>query len=166
VGDAGKRSIADMLDRVIERLKNSRRLLIIDDAHFLSWEAYELVRKIHDCAGIGVVYAGQERLYEQMRGKESKAYLFDQIYSRIAIKRSRFTIRKKDARMIADAVCPGLDKACIDFLYRRARGKGRLRVVENLLEMAMEIHHEYDEPLNVSLFQKAERFLMEDHAQK
>ena len=160
LGGVTGRSISDTLDRVVDRLTASKRLLIIDDAHFLSWEAYEIVRKLHDCAGVGVVYVGQERLYEQMRGASNKAYLYDQIYSRIAIKRSNFAIRKKDVRMITDTICPGLDKACIDFLYQQARGKGRLRVVDNLLDMAMQIHKEFNRPLDAGLLREAERLLM------
>ncbi len=161
VGGVGRRhSVSEFLQALIERLKGSNRLLIIDDAHFLNWEAFELVRKVHDCAGIGVVYVGQERLYEQMRGTEGKAYLFDQIYSRIAIKRDVFKIVKKDVQAIAQSHCPGLDKESVDFLFDRAKGRGRYRYITNLLDVAMIINEQYGTPMGVPLLQEAERFLL------
>lgn len=161
VGGVGRcRSTSEYLQALIERLKGSRRLVILDDAHFLNWEAYELMRKIHDCAGVGIVYVGQERLYDQMRGQDGKAYLFDQIYSRIAIKRDKFQIFKKDARAIAESLCAGLDKECVDYLYSKARGKGRFRYMANLIDVAMEMNRQYEKPINVPLLQEAERFLL------
>jgi DNA transposition AAA+ family ATPase len=161
VGGVGRKcSVSEYLQALIERLKNSNRLLIIDDAHFLNWEAFELVRKLHDCAGIGVVYVGQERLYEQMRGTNGKAYLFDQIYSRIAMKRDRFSIIKKDVQAIAESNCPGLDKDSIDFLYSRAKGQGRYRYITNLLRVAIMIQEQHKTDLSIATLQEAERFLL------
>jgi len=162
-GPVSRRTLSDLLHSVIDRLKGSHRLLIIDDAHFLSWEAFEVVRKIHDCAGIGVVYVGQERLYDQMKGADKKAYLFDQIFSRIAIKREVPRPTKKDARIIADSIWPGLDKECINFLFDKARGKGRFRVMTNLIEVALEMQKSYGTAMNVELLRDAEQFVMSGH---
>ncbi|MFH1985369.1 MAG: AAA family ATPase [Pseudomonadota bacterium] len=161
VGGVGRRtSISDFLQSLIDKLRDSRRLVIIDDAHFLKWEAFELVRKLHDCARVGIVYCGQEMMYEQMRGQSDRAYLFDQIYSRIAIKRDKFTIQKKDVKAVAGGICAGLAADCMDYLCARARGKGRYRYVANLLDVALEMHNQYGSPLNLQLLQEAERFLL------
>jgi len=159
-GRPRKNTIADTLNAVIDRLKDSHRLIIVDDAHFLNWEAFEVVRKIHDCGGVGVVYAGQERLYDQMKGKTNTAYLFDQIYSRIAIKRGDFRISKEDARMIADSVYPGLDKDCIRYLAEKATSKGRLRVMVDLLDMAIEMGKMHGRKVDPGLLADASKFLM------
>lgn len=152
-------STSAALDACIERLRDSKRLLIMDDAHFLTWEAYELVRKIHDCARIGVVYVGQEKLYDQMRGTDPRSYLFDQIHSRIAIKRDKLPITKKDVKMMARSYCD-FDAECLDYLYARAKGKGRFRTATNLIEVALEMHEQFKTPVGVPLLQEAERFLM------
>lgn len=162
-GGVGHRpTISQMLHSTIARLKESRRLLIVDEAHFMTWEALELVRKIHDCAGIGVVYVGQERLYDQMRGNDGKAYLYDQIYSRIAVKRDDFPIKKADVEAIASSLCPGLGKDCIEFLYRKARGRGRFRSMKDVLELALEIRKESGRPMDLALLREADQFLMKD----
>ena len=159
-GRPRKNTIADTLNAIIERIKDSRRLIIIDDAHFLTWEAFEAVRKIHDCAKVGVVYAGQERLYDQMKGKTNTAYLFDQIYSRIAIKRDHFRIEKQDVNMIVGSVCPGIDKDCVDYLFTKARGKGRLRVAVDLMELAIEIAKNQGRAVDLEILGQADKFLM------
>jgi hypothetical protein len=161
-GGVGRRSsVSEYLQALIEKLRGTNRLLIIDDAHFLTWEAYELIRKLHDCGGIGVVYVGQERLYEQMKGTSGRAYLFDQIYSRIAIKRDKFSIYKNDVKAVAGSACAaGLSGECIDFLFSRAKGQGRYRYVTNLLRVAQMIHDQHGTPMGVQLLQEAERFLL------
>lgn len=161
VGGVGRKtSTSEFLQALIERLKGSKRLVIIDDAHFLNWESFELVRKLHDCGGCGVVYVGQERLYEQMKGQDGRAYLFDQIFSRIAIKRDKFQILKKDAVAVSESLVQGLDKDCLDYLYQRAKGKGRYRYMANLIDVAMEMHKQYGRAIDVPLLQDAERFLL------
>jgi DNA transposition AAA+ family ATPase len=159
-GRPRKNTIADTLNAIIERLKDSRRLIIIDDAHFLNWEAFEAVRKIHDCAKVGVVYVGQERLYDQMKGKTNTAYLFDQIYSRIAIKRDRFKIEKKDVAMIVESLYPDIDNECIDYLYNKAKGKGRLRMVVDCLELGIEIAKNNGRAVDLEILGQADHFLM------
>jgi len=159
VGVTSKRSISETLQWLTQRLKDSQRLIIIDDAHFLSWEAFEAVRKLNDCGGVGVVYVGQERLYDQMRGADNKAYLFDQIYSRLAIKRDRFSVYKKDAAAIARSLCPTLDQACLDYLFLHAKSKGRFRLMTNLLDVAMEIRKNNNCEMSVDLLRQATEFL-------
>lgn len=153
-------SIGQMLYDVVDKIKGSNRLIIIDDAHFLTWEAYEAVRKIYDYAKVGIIYSGQERLYEQMRGQAQRAYLYDQIYSRIAIKRDKFKVLKKDATAIVNAVCPGLTADCLDFLYTKAQGKGRYRAMMNLLDVCSMMNEQYGKVIDITCLNDAERFLM------
>jgi DNA transposition AAA+ family ATPase len=153
-------SIGQTLYDIVGKLKGSNRLIIIDDAHFLTWEAYESVRKIYDYADVGVIYSGQERLYEQMKGQAQRAYLYDQIYSRIAIKRDKFKILKKDSSAIINAVCPGLSHDCLDFLYNKAQGKGRYRYMINILDVAMMMHEQYEKDIDIKCLTEAERFLI------
>ena len=159
-GTAKARTNSRLLHHIIDKLKNSRRLILIDEAHFLTWEAFEVVRKIHDCAGVGVAYIGMERLYDQMRGGDTRAMLYEQIYSRIAIKRDDLKVTKADVRMVAGALAPGLDKASIDFLYDKARGKGKLRTVAKLLKVGMKMHKEFGESMDLALLEQAAGFLM------
>jgi len=160
-GQGRNTSIDQMLEAVIDRLKHSDRLIIFDEAHFLVWESFELLRKVHDCAKVGICYLGQERAYSQMRGDNSKAYLFDQIYSRINMKRDRFSVLKKDLKAIAKSRCRDLDDECIDFLFSRAKGRGHYRyALDGILHLAMSRRDELGVPITATSLVECEQFLM------
>jgi len=155
-------TIDDMLNKVIDRLKGSRRLLIIDDAHFIPWPGLEVIRKLYDCAGVGVVYLGQEDLYNQMTGKTDKARLFDQIYSRIAIKRDRIRTEREDVKRIVESLYPGrLGKNELDFLAAKGKEKGRLRNVTHLVEMFISVRRNNPGMTDMEALAAAESFLMQ-----
>jgi DNA transposition AAA+ family ATPase len=153
-------TLTDLLDGIVDRFKRQGKLIIIDDAHFLSWEAIECLRTIHDVGQVGIVFLGQERLYDQMKGKGDRAFLYDQIYSRIGIKRDRLPILRKDVQMLADSIYPGLNKECIDFLFSKAEGRGRFRVVKKILNLAVKTHIRSGDPIDIDLLGDVTRFLM------
>lgn len=155
----GGNTNSQRLHTIIDAIKDSRRLIIIDDAHFLTWEAFEAVRKIHDCGGVGVVFVGQERLYAQMRGNDTRKYLYDQIFSRIGIWRDELPVTKKDAREIAKSLCPELGKEELDYLCKQARQAGRYRLIRKLITLATEMKKENGGVVDIALLQKANDFL-------
>lgn len=74
-------NLNDMLSEIIERLKDSGRVLLIDEAELLPLRALEVVRRIHDKAGVGVVLVGMPRLIMNLRGRRGE---LGQLYSRVA----------------------------------------------------------------------------------
>ncbi len=156
----GIRSNSALLAAIIERLKHSNRLLVVDEAHFLKWEGFETVRRIHDAAGVGIVFLGQDRLYDQMKGTAKTSFLFDQICSRIAIRRHLTTIQKSDVKLVSNSICPDLPPDCIDLLYKRALEPGRFRTIANLLTWVIEIHKTKQIPIDVDLFREVTKFLI------
>jgi hypothetical protein len=126
------------LARIVEYLRDSRRLLVIDEAHFLSWESFEACRKLHDSAGIGVVFVGQPLIFDQMRGGR-RAFMWDQLYSRIGVRCVLKEIGKDDSILLAETFCPGLNDGCLKYLHTEAAGKGKFRKMVKLLQRSMEI---------------------------
>lgn len=153
-------SASNLLHGIIDRLKNSHRLIIIDESHFLSWESLEAIRKLHDAANVGIVYAGMQRLYDQMKGDNSKAYLYEQIYSRISIYRKINFVTERDVKLITNSLCPGLNGQCMRFLYGKASGVGKFRTLCNLLKNAIKMHKEFNTPIDLDLLKAADEFLM------
>ena len=152
-------SNSTFLQRITEALRDSGRLLIIDEAHFLNWEAFEVIRKLHDCAGIGVVFCGQEQLYEQMRGGR-RSFLWDQIYSRVGVRCHLTTVDKKDVKALADTICPNLDKQCLEYLLAKAMGKGRFRVMMKTLQRAVRIAETEKVPVTLDILKEANSLLL------
>lgn len=70
----------ELLDGIIQKLKGSERLLLIDEAELLSTRALEFIRRIHDLTGVGVVLAGMPRLLVNLKGKNNE---LAQLYSRV-----------------------------------------------------------------------------------
>ena len=64
------------------KAKPEKRLLIIDEAELLTLNSLEILRRIHDKAGIGIVLAGMPRLRANLRGARGQ---YKQIYSRIGM---------------------------------------------------------------------------------
>ena len=147
----------EILNGIIEKLRNSRQFLIIDEAHFLSWEGFELVRTIWDATSIGVCYLGMPRLYTQMKG--NRAYLWDQILSRITIARSVNTITREDVKIIADSIHPGLSKSCNNYLHEIAQKSGKLRAMTALLKQAVEVSKRQRVPLTVDFLKDVKKLM-------
>lgn len=68
-------SATNRMDVLIDRLKDSDRVIIVDDAHNLSPSALRLLAQVRDRAGVGVVLAGVKPL-------EAKLYADAQLASR------------------------------------------------------------------------------------
>ena len=51
---------------LVDYLRGTKRLLIIDEADQLTLDALQAVRSLNDKAGIGIVLAGNNKLYQQM----------------------------------------------------------------------------------------------------
>lgn len=80
LGVPPSKSNHDNIANIIEKLNGSDRLIIIDEAELLSYKCLEVIRRIHDKSGVGVVLAGMPRLRTNLRGKRGE---YKQLYSRI-----------------------------------------------------------------------------------
>lgn len=79
---SGSKSNHHMMDLIVEKLKGSERLLIIDEAELLAYKPLEILRRIHDKAGIGIILAGMPRLRANLRGQKGE---YKQLYSRVGL---------------------------------------------------------------------------------
>jgi DNA transposition AAA+ family ATPase len=146
---------------IIDHLRGSGRLLIIDESHFLAWEAFETVRRIYDATGIGVVFVGQQRLLDEMRGGHRKSLLWDQIFSRVGLRADfKGDIRMEDVSMIANKIHPSLDKKSMEYLYNKANGPGKFRALVKLLQRAQRLAEAENVKVTLPLLQQVNKLLM------
>jgi DNA transposition AAA+ family ATPase len=153
-------STSELLHLVGERLRKRYKLFLIDDVHFASWQTFEMFRYLQDSSGIGMLLAGQPRTYDSMMGRADKAMLYDQLLSRLAMKRNIRSITRDDVRLIVDAKVGQIDKASLDFLFQRASGQGRLRTLNNILRIASEVAEESGSPITLEILKEAEQYLV------
>lgn len=75
-------SLNDLFESVSDRLRDSGRLIVVDEAENLPLRALEIVRRLHDETGCGLVLSGMPRLVANLRGKHGELV---QLYSRVSV---------------------------------------------------------------------------------
>lgn len=132
LGD-GKGNIHGMMERIIDRLKGSGRLIIVDEAEHLPYRALELLRRIHDKAGVGIVLAGMPRLRENITGRRGE---FEQMYSRIGIAARLASLSIQDTEQIVKSAMPDANGLCKE--YHTVSG-GNTRRLSKLIARSMRV---------------------------
>ncbi|EAS0615659.1 ATPase [Salmonella enterica] len=117
-------NIHTLIDLCVEKLKGTGRLLIIDEAELLPYRALEVIRRLHDKAGIGVVMAGMPRLITNLKGKRGE---FAQLYSRVALALDMGNaLDREDFDQIAVDLMPEAeDQKIRNALYDQSKGNAR-----------------------------------------
>lgn len=116
--------VHDLFENVVDKLMNSGRLIIVDEAEHLPYRALELLRRVHDKAGVGIVLVGLPRLIENLRGKRGE---YAQLYSRVGISGSSSGLSPEDcARLVAEAI-PNANGIAKTF-HEVSRGNARTMV--------------------------------------
>jgi len=134
----GKNKQAGAYEAIVAGLRNTSRLVIIDEAQFLQNDSLDLIRCIHEEANIPVVLAGNESLYERGPGGYGNSAAFVQFQSRCL--RTRFgtgDIKAADVEAIAEQLV-GVDVArdAASLLLDQARAAGGFRRLVTLLQIA------------------------------
>ncbi|MFX2607035.1 AAA family ATPase [Enterobacter mori] len=79
----GKRgNIHELTENCISALQGTGWLIAIDEAELLPYRALEVLRRIHDRSGVGVVLAGMPRLLLNLKGRMGE---YAQLYSRVGM---------------------------------------------------------------------------------
>lgn len=120
---------------IVSRLRDSGRVIIIDEAQHLTKKTLEHLRSISDEAGVGICLVGNEEVYSRLKGT-GKAD-FAQIFSRIGIRQPVFlsNIKKTDLEKIFFEA--HLDDETMDFLYKIAKTRYGIRGAVNVFMAAV-----------------------------
>ncbi|EOR6373340.1 AAA family ATPase [Escherichia coli] len=117
-------NIHELINACVHELRDSGRLLMVDEAELLPYRALEVLRRLHDKAGVGIALAGMPRLLINLKGNRGE---FAQLYSRVALSLDLGdTLAQKDfiqiaAELMPEAAAPEICEA----LYTRSRGNAR-----------------------------------------
>ena len=116
-GGSGDASIADMFAEILNKLRDTGRLLIIDQAEFLSEKSLDLLRTINDKAHVGILLIGLPRLFHILRGKRGEnEYLFTRVSSHWRLEETQ----PEDVQAIVNAILPAINGLWKEF-YLHAR---------------------------------------------
>jgi len=153
-GLSGLGSINDMKEEIIAKLKGSGRLIIIDEAEHLPYRALELLRRVYDKAGVGIMLVGMPRLRENLKGRKGE---YTQLYSRVGVAGRLELLRATDTEEIVKVTVPsinGLWKA-----YHEASSQNTRRL-SKLLARSVRIATINDMPLNPDIIREAAKTLI------
>lgn len=129
---------ADLEDEVLQRIKGTQGLLIIDEAQLLSNDSLWGIKNLFDMARIGVAYVGSEQLYSNLSGRreEVNAPIFRRISKKQALKHPT----KDDVEALLLAWGMKTDapnyKTGLDYCLKIATKPGALGMLTETLRMA------------------------------
>jgi len=159
-GETG-RHIHPMMLEVISKLKDTGRMIMIDEAENLPYRALEVLRRIYDKTGVGLLLCGMPRLLSNLRGKRGE---FAQLYSRVGRVTNINNIRAEmpdavqaDTEMMVNAYLPGSNGYWKDF---HVHSKGNPRVLFKLIRRSARIMEVNQTRLNPDVVQTAAEMLL------
>lgn len=155
VGLSGHGSVFDMFNGVVERLRDSGRLIIVDEAENLPYKAHELLRSIYDHAGIGILLCGMPRLISILRGNKGE---YKQLYSRIGV-HARIPDMKEypeDVQALVKNAMPqsnGVWKAFHEVTHNA-------RQIEKLLKRSMQVADRNETKVTAEVVKNAKQYII------
>lgn len=147
-GYDGKGSIDDRFRAVVEALKNTDSLLIVDEAETLTPHQLHTLRRLRDLANVGIVLCGTEYLHGLIKPEHGQ---FDQIRSRTGFwPETVRSITPDDAAALVQSGFGTEEVAddVVERLYKYCKGSARM-LVEGLIAGIKEFRR--GRPLDVKL---------------
>lgn len=154
LGLSGKGSVYDLMGEVVNKLHNSGRLLIIDEAENLPYRALEITRRIHDKTGVGVLLVGRNILFENLRGFNNQ---YDQLYSRVKYHKFLDKLLLQDVVKILEGANQNVELAETYLQY----SNGNTRRLEHLITHSISLaHFNGDTEVDSAVIKQTSKLLM------
>ncbi len=152
-GGYASSSINEMKNDLIRKLRDSGRLIIVDEAENLPFKAIDLLRRVYDKAGVGILFVGINRLYE---GLIAKRTIYSYILSRIGVAICLNPVTQEDVGKIMIQILPegnGLSRTFFDM------SRGNARTVSKLIFRSKALADENGVPITQEMIRKVGREL-------
>ena len=133
LGFDGYGTIHGMFLDIIDKLKSSGRLIIVDEAEHLPYKSLELLRRIYDKAQVGILLVGMPRLIMNLKGEQRQ---YAQLYSRVGIAKHLGTLTEEDIKTIISSVIPNYSSV---YSLISKYCNGNTRVLTKILVRAVRI---------------------------
>ncbi len=110
----------ELFHAVVEALRGSERLIVVDEAEHLPVQALDAVRRVHDFTRCGVLMVGLPRFYELLANRQRE---YGYIYNRTGLPVRLKKLNEEDVRMLVETVMPCNGYA--ELLVQASRGVAR-----------------------------------------
>ncbi len=152
-------SIHDMFDAAKEKLSGSGRAIFVDEAEQLPYKALELLRRLNDKAGVGILLVGLPRLLINLRGKKGE---FAQLYSRVAMivslnlehainPKSEKELLEADVKLIVESLIPSANGLSKKFFEHCGQN---MRLLAMMLKRAIRLADVNNCPINEDIIER------------
>ncbi|WP_336947358.1 AAA family ATPase [Asaia sp. HN010] len=132
--DANEKRGPRMMASLVQRVRGTGGLIIVDEAQNLTTEAIDLLRTIYDRGQIGLVFMGNEPLKGRIEGMGRQSS-HAQIFSRVGMRKNRARPQVADITQILDAW--GIPEGALRKLCRYVAAQaGGLRSMNKTLKYA------------------------------
>lgn len=149
-------SLHEKLVRVVNKLNDSGRLVIIDEAEHLPYRALELIRRVHDKAGVGIALCGMPRLEKNVQGDKNH---YAQLNSRISAPCRAKLLDNDDVKAFIDSRFAKYEGNCIERAAQICRRNFRL--LSHLVMWSKELMRNNDrETLDNEILESASQMLV------
>lgn len=152
MGEDEAKGTPQALSRRVQKKATAGGLIVIDEAQHLSQQAVDEFRSIHDRTKVGLVFSGDETVFQLFDGTRKAA--FAQYHSRIGIRwrQSRPYAEDADILAIAHGVTDG---PSIKLLREIAQKPGALRGLTKTILQARRMSAMTDVPMSPALIREA-----------
>jgi len=127
---------------IIGKLKNSGRVVIVDEAQHLTARTLDHLRCVSDESGVGIAFIGNEEVYKRLYG--SGRAEFAQLFSRIGMRKQVLANRLTEEDINSVFGAYGLEKGAIDILAAVAKTNYGLRGAVNVFINAAAVYGAVD----------------------
>lgn len=156
LGLSKRGNMHELSESIIQNLRDSGRIILVDEAENLPYRALETLRRIHDKSGVGIVLAGMPRLILNLKGKRGE---YKQLYSRVgfALRMGESLPEDDITNMITTMLPEASEPEVLNALYKACKGNARrlfkfLRGISNGSQISgqpidVQMVHEFSEML-------------------
>lgn len=135
-----------LMNKLLERLRGTHYLIILDEADHLTLDALQAIRNLNDSAGVGIVLSGNDKIYRQMYSGQ-RGYEFDQIRTRIIVRKR--VINSYTVEEIA-SIFVNAPSDCIPYILNLACRES-LRTAIKIFNVALEYAKAMDSKLTLPI---------------
>jgi DNA transposition AAA+ family ATPase len=133
IGLAGHLRFADLFERVIDKLRDSGRFLIVDEAEFLAGDfgdrTVEMLRQLRERTAIGLAFISNEVFWKRINGDRTKEQL-EKFTTRLAVRKFlKKRCLKSDVEAIVHRHLNGAADEILARIFDRAQKAGAFRAV-------------------------------------
>ena len=145
-------SCQEYAEMLVNRLKDSEMLIIIDEAENISAECFRVLRKIHDRCNFtcGLLFVGTERLAANLARMQGE---FSYVTNRLGFIEILDKLTLEDADKLIKQIFPDCKKELAEVFYKLS--KQNARILFNLLKRTLDIQSSAGEALNIKMINKA-----------